>query len=393
MSEGIPRLTLTPDEVTDLTSALTQYHAEYGHFFRRSEPRMWAYRYLLGLLSPLERKSVEPMVLAQVGASDAAVRGMQQFLNESPWDDTAVLEQHWHAVDAELGDPDGMLIVDGSDFPKKGQESVGVQRQYCGQLGKIANCQAGVFVGYASVHGTTLLDRRVYLPEPWVTDPAFAAQRRKCRVPADVTFQTKSELALAMLQAIVAQGRLRCRWVLADEAFGRDTAWLDAVAALSLWYMVEVPLSTQVWMPQTDAPQPISPLFDTTPATAWVEQTSGDGTKGRRIANVVIHRVQAVRGGARGPDVWLVLRIDPESGERKAFLSNAPAMVDELIVLQVTGMRWPMEHVFETAKQDLGMGDDEVRGWRGWHHHMTLVILAHFFLVRMHCRLKKKSRC
>ena len=129
MSDRIPRLTLPPHEVTDLAAELMQYHAEYGPFFGRSEPRAWAYRYLHGLLSPLERTSIKPIVLAQMGASDAAVRGMQQFLNESPWDDAAILAQHWQAVEAELGDPDGILIIDGSDFPKKGKESVGVQRQ------------------------------------------------------------------------------------------------------------------------------------------------------------------------------------------------------------------------------------------------------------------------
>ena len=244
-------------------------------------------------------------------------------------------------------------------------------------------------MAYASVHGTTLLDRRLYLPETWVSDRAFAERRRKCRVPTDVAFQTKPALALAMIQAIIAQGRLRCRWGLADEAFGRDTDWLDALADLGLWYRVEVPLTTHVWMPHTDAAQSITTLVDTIPAEAWEEQTIGSGSKGRRIAHAVIQRVHAMRRGVCGPAVWVVLRIDPESGERKAFLSNAPAEVEPQIVLQMTGMRWPVEHIFEVAKQELGMGDYEVRGWRGWHHHMTLVILAHFFLVRLQRRLKK----
>ncbi len=127
-----------------------------------------------------------------------------------------------------------MLSVDGSDFPKKGTHSVGVKRQYCGQLRKIANCQAGIFVAYACPHGTTLLDRRLYLSREWVEDAAFAERRAKCRLPTDVTFQTENDLALAMVQAVVTSQALRCRWFLTDEAFGRDTGLLDAIADLGL---------------------------------------------------------------------------------------------------------------------------------------------------------------
>jgi SRSO17 transposase len=382
-------LELTPADVVDLADALRPYHAIYGEFFSRSESRTWAERYLHGLLSPLERTSVEPIVIAQLGASEAAVRGMQQFLTDSTWDDAAILRRHWQEVAVDLDDAEGMLIVDGSDFPKKGTHSVGVKRQYCGQLGKIANCQAGVFLAYASPHGTTLLDRRRYLPREWVEDAAFAERRAKCRIPSEVTFQTKNELALAMVQAVVASQALRCRWFLADEAFGRDTGLLDAIADLGLWYLVEVPLDTALW--RDDAPAATTPQaqFGSLPATAWTRHTLGDGTKGRRIADAVVQRVRAQRDGQPGPEVWLILRRDPETGEQKAFLSNAPASVSPARLIAVSGMRWPIEQCFEVAKQELGMGDDEVRSWPGWHHHMTLVILAHFFLVRLQRRLKK----
>ena len=156
----------------------------------------------------------------------------------------ALLRRHWQEVAVDLDDAEGMRIADGSDFAKKGQHSVWVQRQYCGELGKIANCQAGVFLAYASAHGATLIDRRLYLPEAWLTDPTFAERRAKARIPEAVTFQTKNELTLAMVRAVVESGALRCRWFLADEAFGRDTALLDAVDGLGLWYMVEMPLDS-----------------------------------------------------------------------------------------------------------------------------------------------------
>ena len=389
----VPALTLTPADVAHLVDTLRPYHAIYGSFFPRSESRGWAAHYLHGLLSPLERKSVEPMVLAQFGANEAAVRGMQQFLTDSTWDDAAILRRHWQEVSADLDDPEGMFIVDGSDFPKKGCQSVGVKRQYCGQLGKIANCQAGVFLAYTSPHGTTLLDRRLYLPQEWVDDPAFAARRQKCHVPADVVFQTKNELALAMLQDVVASQALHARWFLADEAFGRDTALLDAVDALRLWSMVEVPVDTAIWLDGATQATTAQAQFTALPPTAWTRHLVGDGTKGPRITEAHVQRVQAQRAGRAGPAVWLILRIDPESGEQKAFLSNAPETITAPRLITVTGRRWPIEECFEVGKQDLGMGDYEVRSWTGWHHHLTLVILAHFFLVRLHRGLKKKVPC
>lgn len=385
----VPLLELTPADVTDLADALRPYHAIYGAFFPRAESRAWAERYLHGLLSPRPRTSVEPMVIAQLGADEPAIRAMQQFLTDSAWDDAAILRRHWQEVAVDLDDAEGMLIVDGSDFPKKGTHSVGVKRQYCGQLGKIANCQAGVFLAYASSHGATLLDRRLYLPREWVEDAAFAERRATCRIPADVTFQTKNALALAMVQDVLASQALRCRWFLADAAFGRDTSLLDAIADLGLWYLVEVPLDTAIW--HDDATEATTPQsrFGSLPATAWTRHTLGDGAKGRRIADAVVQRVRTQRNGQPGPAVWLILRRDPETGEQKAFLANAPASVTPTRLVTLRGMRWPIEQIFEVAKQQLGMGDYEGRSWTGWHHHMTLGILAHFFLVRLQRRLKK----
>lgn len=389
--ESVPTLTLTPADVADLAEALRPYHAIYGSFFSRSESRSWAERYLHGLLSPLERKSVEPIVIAQLGASDKAIRGMQQFLTDSTWDDEAILRRHWQEVAVDLDDAEGMLIADGSDFPKKGQHSVGVKRQYCGELGKIANCQAGVFLAYASSQGATLLDRRLYLPQEWLSDPAFAERRAKGRIPEQLTFQTKNELTLAMVQAVVASQSLRCRWFLADEAFGRDSGLLDALDGLGLWYMVEVPLETNIWLSDGAPATTPQALFRTLPGSAFTRQLIGDGSKGPRIAEAHVRRVRAQRDGQSSPEVWLILRLDPESGEQKAFLSNAPATLSATRLVTVSGLRWPVEQIFEVAKQQLGMGDYEVRSWPGWHHHMTLVTLAHFFLVRLQGRLKKSS--
>ena len=158
-------------------------------------------------------------------------------------------------VDKDLGDDDGVLIVDGSDFPKHGQESVGVKRQHCGQLGKVTNCQAGVFLGYASPHGYTLLNRRLYMPREWLEDETYAKRRQQCGVPEELTFQTKQQLAQEMVIETVTAGHLRYRWLTCDEAFGRDTCFLDGVVE-RVWYLAEVPENTAVWLerPQTAVP-------------------------------------------------------------------------------------------------------------------------------------------
>jgi SRSO17 transposase len=407
-----PAMGLRPQDIDNLVDELRAYHAIYSPLFQRREQREWAADYLRGLLLDLPRKSIEPMILALQGADANAVRAMQQFLGDGAWQDTSILQRHWHEVDQTLGEEDGVLTLDGSDFLKQGQESVGVKRQYCGEVGKRANCQAGVFLGYASSQGYTLLDRRLYLPQEWVADPAYADRRRKCGVPPESGFQTKPQLGWEMIRAVVDAQTLRCRWVTCDEAFGRDTDFLDQVARSGLWYFAEVPHDTRVWRqcPMTAIPpwagrgrkptrarlcagQPqaeaVTAVAATVPAARWSRHVIKEGSKGPLVADFVALRVVAVREGLPGPEVWLVLRRNVTTGELKTYLCNAPVAISLAPLVRASGMRWPVETCFEEGKQYLGMGDYEVRSWRGWHHHMTLCILAHFFLVRQQQRLKK----
>jgi SRSO17 transposase len=245
--EIAPVLDLTPQDLEALLDELRVYHAIYSLLFQRREQREWSEKYLHGLLLELPRKSIEPMVLALDGTNRKAVRAMQQFLSEGAWDDETILRRHWQEVEQDLGDDDGVLTLDGTDFPKQGTRSVGVKRQYCGELGKRANCQAGVFLGDASLRGYTLLARRLYLPQEWLEDAAYAGRRAACGVPADVIFTTKPMLGWAMIQAIHQARTLHCRWVAGDEAFGRDTTRLDHIAGLGLWCYAEVPHDTRVW--------------------------------------------------------------------------------------------------------------------------------------------------
>jgi len=411
--ETAPKMDLAIQAIELLVEELRAYHTIYSPLFQRRAQRQAAHTYLQGLLATLPRKSIEPMVLAVDGVAPKAVRAMQSFISEGQWDDEQLLHRHWKEVEADLGADDGVLMVDGSDFPKQGSHSVGVKRQYCGELGKRANCQAGVFVGYVSSHGYTVLDRRLYVPAAWLTDDAYAERRRQCGIPSDLPCKTKPTLAQERLAAVLKSQALRCRWVVADEAFGGHPGFLDGVAGLGLWYFAEVPHTTRVWeaRPATHIPprrgrgrrpyrerlvegapeaRTVAAVAAALPAKAWTRQTIKEGSQGPMVAEFATLRVVAVRDALPGPEVWLVLRRHGETGELKTYLCNAPVDTALEALVRMSGMRWPIETCFEDSKQLLGMGDYEVRSWTGWHHHMTLVILAHFFVVRMSLRLKKK---
>jgi SRSO17 transposase len=413
--ETAPALTLEAQEVENLLGEVEAYHEIYQPLFQRREQRTRSREYLHGLLAPeIADKAIEPMMLALKGDDANAIRSMQHFVSAGKWQDEAILKQHWHEVAQDLGEDSGVYTLDGSDFPKQGTESVGVKRQYCGQLGKLANCQAGVFLGYASHQGYTLLHRALYLPAEWLSAAEYAERREKCGVPGTQEFQTKPELGLALLRSVWDAGVLPGQWLACDEAFGRATDFLDQVAQLGLWYYAEVPHDTYVWRtrPATSLPawsgkgrkptrqqlvpgeaetQTVRALVAALPASAWRRYTIKEGSKGPLVAEFAFLRVVAVREGLPGPDVWLIARRHLATGELKLYLSNAPADTAPRPLVRISGMRWPIETSFEDSKQLLGMGDYQVRSWTGWHHHMTLTILAHFFLVRLKLRLGDKA--
>ncbi len=320
----------------------------------------------------------------------------------------------WQAVNASL-------IVDGSDFPKKGKYSAGVARQYCGATGKVDNCQAAVFVAYASRKGHTLLDRRLYLPRKWF-EPAWAGRRQRCGIPEGTSFRTKLELAREMIGTLQGQGVAPFSWVLCDEAFGDSHGtdyclrFLGHLERAGLRYLADVSVSTLVWLerPATEAApaksserppsrerviagEPTSlrvdALAEQLPESAWRVREVKAGEKGPIRARFAFVRAVAARDQLPGPDLWVVFRqslSDPP--ELKVFLSNALAETPEAELVRLSGMRWPIETCFEEAKSNLGMAQYQTRSWRGWHHHMTLVMLAHHFLVRLKLRHKKGRR-
>lgn len=410
-----PEMNLAPKDLDGVLDEIHEYQAAYGRLFRRREQREKSERYLYGLLSPeIKNKAIEPMMLELEGDNQSEIRAMQHFISKGAWDDTAVLKQHWREVDKDLGDEEGVYTLDGSDFAKQGEESVGVKRQWCGELGKTANCQAGVFLGYVSPKGYTLLHRRLYLPKEWVEDEAYAERRQKCGIPQESILQTKPTLGLEMLKEVRQAGTLPGRWLACDEAFGRSTEFLDQVADLGLFYYAEVPHDTCAWLekpatyvpqwsgrgrrptrerlaPGAPASQSVVEVAASLPAASWKRRTIKEGSKGPIVADFAMRRVFAVRDALPGPEVWLVFRRVRSSGELKVYLSNAPRETPQLTLVRLSGLRWPIETCFEDGKQLVGMGDYQVRSWIGWHHHMTMCILAHFFLVRLKLRLGDKA--
>jgi SRSO17 transposase len=407
-----PVINLAPRDVEALADELLAYHAHFASLFQRSEQRGWALTYLQGQLTDLERKSIEPMALA---LADGNVQAMQQFISLGGWDDAEVLKTHQQLVAGTLGDHDtGVLILDGCDFPKQGTHSVGVARQWCGALGKVANCQASVVACYASRHGYTLVDRRLYMPKQWFS-PAYQDRRDRCGVPADLAFQTQPELAWSLIERLHRQQILPFTWVIGDEHFGNNPVLLDRITAAQLRYLMEAPHDTLVWRerpatavpppsgkkgrpPQrarlvADAPAPLRvDAIALAPTLHWQAYQIQEGAKGPLIALFAFVRVVLVRDGLPGAEVWLVLR--RSLGDRpqlKTYLSNAPATTPHTTLVRQSGMRWPVEAAILECKSEVGMDQYEVRGWRGWHHHLTMTLLAHHFLVRQRCRMGKKS--
>ncbi len=425
--------TLTAADLEGVLDELAAYHAHFAPCFARRDQRAWVELYLRGLLTAdVPRKNIEALALRLLGAGPAAdrqVRALQYCLSEGAWDDAALLAVQRRLVDETLGEADGVLLIDGSDIPKQGRHSAGVARQWCGATGKKDNCQAGVFLGYASRRGYTLLDRHLYLPASWF-EAAARDRWRACRIPDTTPFRTKPQLAAELVDRALADGTLRARWAVCDEGFGDDQDLRAHLAKRDLWYMAEVARDTQVWpltepdgqtdrpAPQTWVPpqtpsrkgpaprrprrHPASPApvavqdwAGQVPAARWQRYRLLEGSKGPLVAEFTAVRVVMVQDRLPGPAGWLLVRRTlPEAEEEpvyKYYLSNAPADLPLATLVWVSGMRWPIEACFTEGKSEVGLDHYELRSWRGWHHHMTLVILAHFFLVRLQQRLNRRE--
>jgi len=390
-------------ELRAAAARLLNLHQRFAPCFGRRECREHSLGYLHGLLLAGGRKSVEPMALRFGGATDDQpkidqniVLAWQRFLTVSPWEAQDVQQELQAVFNEEFvptasGSPIGTVgVIDGSGFVKRGTQSVGVQRQWCGRLGKQENCQVGVFLLGATPGGTALLDHQLYLPETWAKD---MARRRKTRVPADINFQTKPQIAATLL----ARSSVRFDWVTADEEFGRDGSFLDALEQAHQRYLLEVPADTTVWAekPLRQTPDElvwqVRLLAATLPTKAWRVIQLREGAKGPLVFEFARLRVWSVRHRHAGPPLWLLVRRSLERvPEVKYYLSNAEPVEPLEPMALVTGVRWRVEEFFEDGKGQLGMSQYEARSWTSWHHHMSLVALAHLFVTQTRRDLKRK---
>ncbi len=416
---------MTTYELRATARELVHLHHRFAPLFGRKEARAQSLVYLNGLLLATGRKSAEPMALVfgqaddQDDISQNQVLALQRFLTYSPWSaqDVHCEVQRVFAqrlVPSTANWSIGTVgVIDESGFVKKGTESVGVQRQYCGRVGKKENCQVGVFLVGVTPAGSALLEQQLYLPRCWASD---GKRRAKAAVPEEISFQTKPQIGIELLRRTRTHGLVRFDWVIADEFYGHNGTFLDHLEQMQQRYVVEVPSNTTVWTvdPQTQLPphegrrgpvatlpprdrvrqhvRSVRDLAQSLAPTAWQILQLRAGAKGPLAFAFARLRVWAVRHRKPGPACWLIVRrsLEPD-GELKYYLSNATQDEPLETMALVTGTRYSVEEFFGEAKGHLGMAQYEARAWSSWHHHMSLVALAHLFVTLTRQRLKEKT--
>ena len=299
-----------------------------------------------------------------------SARAMQRFLTEARWSDDAVIGRLQEYLAPRLGHSGAVWVLDGSDFPKQGRKSVGVARQYCGRLGKVANCQAGMFLAYVSPLGRALVDKGLYLPESWTSDPGRCAA---ASVPEERrSYRSKTELALELLERALGM-----RYVL--DVPGNTPVWPLAPS----WTSLDYPGFGRSRKPRLVDGQrrTMEQRSDELPDEAWREITVAQGSQGPRSYMFCAQRVRVTRKGKPGQEAWAVYRRNLDGSEPRYYLSNAAEDTMLETLAYVGGSRWPIESEFETEKGDVGLDEYETRSWVGWHHHIAMCLLGGAFLL------------
>ena len=379
-------------------ASFQKFHAFFAASFGRKQWREHSRNYLQALLVQAQERRNAENLSESVGIS---ARAMQRFLTEARWSDDTVIGRLQEYLAPRLEHPEAVWVFDGSDFPKQGRKSAGVARQYCGRLGKVANCQAGMFLAYVSPLGRALVDKGLYLPESWTSDPGRCAG---AGVPEDRrSYRSKTGLALEMLERALQLGHLRAGWVAGDDAFGMSPSFRDTLAALGMRYVLDVPGSTTVWplelawtSPEYQGSgRPRKPRLrdgqrgtmeqrsDELPDEAWREITVAQGSQGPRTYRFSAQRVRATKRRKPGEVVWAIWRCNLDGSEPRYYLSNAPEGTPLETLAYVGGSRWRIETEFETEKGDVGLDEYETRSWAGWHHHIAMCLLGGAFLLSL----------
>jgi SRSO17 transposase len=371
-----------------LLKRLETFAEPFAKPLAQPDQRRHAAEYMAGLLSKLERKTGEAIAYLH----DQERQALQKFVGFVPWDHRPLLATLARQVGEDLGEPDGVIVFDPSAFPKKGTKSVGVARQWCGRLGKVDNCQVGVFMAYVSRREQALVNTRLYLPGDWTK------VRSRCKaagVPKEVKFRTRHQLALEMLDECGKQ--LPHGWVAGDDEMGRSSGFRRGLQARTERYLLAVPSNTLVRDLDVPPPEysgrgrrPLSPFLRmdrwraALPEAAWTRIDVRDGEKGPLVVEVVKRRVQArTETGGTGPEELLLATRERQadgSFKHDYYLSNAAPAVQLGELARVSKAAHRIEQCFERAKGEAGLADYQVRNWTAWHHHQTLSLLAAWFL-------------
>ncbi|MFQ6043927.1 MAG: IS701 family transposase [Candidatus Poribacteria bacterium] len=403
---------LSEADFDDIYALFTQFHQGYSSFFQTQTKSVAkpAKDYLHGQLFTQQRMNMT-QYCREVPESE--YEAMQHFVSNSPWDETGLLSQLQRDVYHLLGDPqDGALILDESGIEKQGKMSVGVQRQYCGRLGKVENCQVGVYLAYANSHHTSLVDYRLYLPESWVSDNQ---RRAKCGVPEEIGFQTKAELGLQMIRAFQAKA-LPFGWVSMDAHYGEQPWLLKQLTNDDICYMADIPCDTRIFpdCPKTEIPQrkgtrgrhPTKPRIvpgsqapievrafaQSIPESDWTRLEVRKTERGWLIADFAAFRVWHSVDNLPFAEVWLVMRRPVgENGTIRFAFSNAPSDTPLTRLAMMQCRRYWVERALEDAKGEAALDQYQVRGWRGWHHHMAMTLVAMLFLLQLTLQFQQKA--
>jgi SRSO17 transposase len=387
---------VSPEQLRGLLARLEEFVEPFAARLVRSKQQVMAQQYVAGLVSRVETKNVESIAYLH----DQDRQMLQKFIGQYSWDHGPLIGELVRQVGSQLGRPDGVLVFDPSAFPKKGNESVGVQRQWCGRLGKVDNCQVGVYLAYVSAEEHALVDTRLYLPKEWATSKR---RRAKVGVPADIRFRTRHELALEMLDE--HSSVLPHAWVAGDDEMGKVPEFRGKLQARGEQYLLAVPSNTLIRDLQAAPPpyagrgrQPKSPFVRVDrwcralPARTWTTIDVRDGSKGPLVIQATKVRIRAKTAPGDGDDETLVVIREPQADgslKHDYYLSNAPVETPLSEFARVSKAAHRIEECFERAKGESGLADYEVRTWRGWHHHQTLSLIATWFLTQETRRGKK----
>jgi SRSO17 transposase len=397
LDEMVEHAKVTPELLRGLLPRLTQFLEPFVESLRVPEQKQHAVEYTTGLISGLEHKTSEGIAYLY----DQDRQGMQKFIGQIHWGHQPLLSTLAAQVGKELGEPDGVIVFDPSAFPKKGDKSVGVAMQWCGRLGKVENCQVGIYMAYVARNEHTLVNTRLYLTEEWAKD---RRRRTEAGVPKSIKFQTRHQLALDMLAE--CGGDLPHTWIAGDDEMGRPAGFRLELRALGERYLLAVPSNTLIRDIESPLPEysgrgrpPKNPFARVDKwcaklsEDAWTTIDVRDGEKGPLVIEAVKTRIQArtETGGTGVDEVLFVTRERQADNTYKLdyYLSNAEPDVPLEEFARVAKAEHRVEECFERAKGEAGLGDYQVRNWIAWHHHQTLSMIAAWFLNKESRRGKK----